>query len=181
MGDNITPPQQAFNWVADVYGSTDEIKASGQVIVGLLHEDIGHLGIFVSGKVATKEHAQIVSVMKSIEALPPGLYGMKIKEVTGADGSVEYEVEFIERQLEDVVAQLNRFGRKDEEPFEAVAEISEFNQKAYELFAQPLVQAMSNDTSGRDPAASSTRCASSSGRRRTRIPGWRGSARWPRQ
>ena len=23
MGDNITPPQQAFNWVADVYGSTD--------------------------------------------------------------------------------------------------------------------------------------------------------------
>ena len=60
MGDNITPPQQAFNWVADVYGSTEEIKARGQVIVGLLHEDIGHLGIFVSGKVAKKEHAQIV-------------------------------------------------------------------------------------------------------------------------
>src|SRR5687768_15242648 len=30
MGDNITPPQQAFNWVADVYGSTEEIKARGQ-------------------------------------------------------------------------------------------------------------------------------------------------------
>jgi hypothetical protein len=59
-GDNITPPQQAFNWVADVYGSTEEIKARGQVIVGLVHEDIGHLGIFVSGKVAKKEHAQIV-------------------------------------------------------------------------------------------------------------------------
>src|SRR6185369_17077517 len=37
MGDNITPPQQAFNWVADVYGSTEEIKARGQVIVGLMH------------------------------------------------------------------------------------------------------------------------------------------------
>ncbi len=60
LGDNITPPQQAFNWVADVYGSTEEIKARGQVIVGLMHEDIGHLGIFVSGKVAKKEHAQIV-------------------------------------------------------------------------------------------------------------------------
>ena len=60
MGDNITPPQQAFNWVADVYGSTEEIKARGQVIVGLLHQDVGHLGIFVSGKVAKKEHAQIV-------------------------------------------------------------------------------------------------------------------------
>src|SRR3982751_2532955 len=39
MGDNITPPQQAFNWVGDVYGSTDEIKARGQVIVGLMHQD----------------------------------------------------------------------------------------------------------------------------------------------
>ncbi len=83
MGDNITPPQQAFNWVADVYGSTEEIKARGQVIVGLLHEDVGHLGIFVSGKVAKKEHAQIVSVLKSIEALPPGLYGMQITETQG--------------------------------------------------------------------------------------------------
>ena len=73
LGDNITPPQQAFNWVADVYSSTEEIKARGQVIVGLMQEDIGHLGIFVSGKVAKKEHAQIVSVLKSIEALPPGL------------------------------------------------------------------------------------------------------------
>ena len=72
MGDNITPPQQAFNWVADVYGSTEEIKARGQAIVGLLHENIGHLGIFVSGGVAKKEHAQIVAVLESIEALPPG-------------------------------------------------------------------------------------------------------------
>ena len=49
-----------------------------------MHEDVGHLGIFVSGKVAKKEHAQIVSVLKSIEALPPGLYGMQIAERKGA-------------------------------------------------------------------------------------------------
>ena len=85
MGDNITPPQQAFNWVADVYGSTDEIKSRGQTIVGLLHKEIGHLGIFVSGKIAKKEHAQIVSVLKSIEGLPPGLYGMNINEAKGGD------------------------------------------------------------------------------------------------
>src|SRR5262249_53243662 len=87
MGDNITPPQQAFNWVADYYESTDEIKANGQVIVGLLHQDVGHLGIFVSGKVAKREHAQIVSVLKSIEALPPGLYGMKITESPTSNGA----------------------------------------------------------------------------------------------
>ncbi len=149
MGDNITPPQQAFNWVADVYGSTDEIKARGQVIVGLLHQDIGHLGIFVSGKVAKKEHAQIVSVLKSVEALPPGLYGMQINEIKGRDGKVAYEVEFHERRLEDVVKQLNRLERADEKPFEAVAAMSEFNQRAYELFAQPMVQSMGNEVSAK--------------------------------
>jgi len=149
MGDNITPPQQAFNWVADVYGSTEEIKARGQVIVGLLHQDVGHLGIFVSGKVAKKEHAQIVEVLKSVESLPPGLYGMQIKEVKGRDGRVGYEVEFHERRLEDIVKQLNRLERADEKPFEAVAAMSEFNQRAYELFAQPFVQAMGNEVSAK--------------------------------
>ncbi len=149
MGDNITPPQQAFNWVADVYGSTDEIKARGQTIVGLVHQDVGHLGIFVSGKVAKKEHAQIVSVLKSIEALPPGLWGMRIHERKGGNGQVEYDVDFVEHRLEDVVARLNRFQRQDEKPFEAVAAVSEFNQRAYELFAQPFVQSLSNELTAR--------------------------------
>jgi pimeloyl-ACP methyl ester carboxylesterase len=149
MGDNITPPQQAFNWVGDIYGSTEEIKARGQVIVGLVHQDIGHLGIFVSGKVAKKEHAQVVSVLKSIEALPPGLYGMAISERKGEGGAVEYDVEFREHSLEEVTARLNRFERSDEKPFEAVAALSEFNQRAYELFAQPFVQSMSNEWSAR--------------------------------
>src|SRR5262245_38759872 len=140
LGDNITPPQQAFNWVADVYGSTDEIKARGQTIVGLLHQDIGHLGIFVSGKVAKKEHAQIVSVLKSIEALPPGLWAMQIREGSGT-GDAQYEVAFVERELEDVAEHLNRFERTDEQAFQSVAALSELNQRAYELFARPFVQA----------------------------------------
>ena len=145
LGDNITPPQQAFNWVADVYGSTDEIKARGQVIVGLMHQDIGHLGIFVAGKVAKKEHAQIVSVLESIEALPPGLYGMQIAEKPGRDGETSYDVDLVELRLEDVAARLNRFKREDERPFEAMNAVSEFNQRAYELFGRPLVKAMSNE------------------------------------
>src|SRR5581483_2177244 len=144
MGDNITPPQQAFNCVADIYESTEEIKARGQVIVGLLHKTIGHLGIFVSGKVAKKEHRQLVSVLKSIEALPPGLYGMEILERKRPDGSVEYDVQIVERRLEDVVDRLNRFKRIDESAFRAVEELSEFNQYAYELFGRPIVQALSN-------------------------------------
>jgi hypothetical protein len=149
LGDNITPPQQAFNWVADVYGSTEEIKARGQVIVGLMQEEVGHLGIFVSGKVARKEGTQIASVLKSIEALPPGLYGMQIAESKGADGRPSYEVSLVEQRLEDVVARLNRFKRADEKPFEAARIVAEFNQRAYELFGRPLVKAIANEYGAR--------------------------------
>jgi pimeloyl-ACP methyl ester carboxylesterase len=149
LGDNITPPQQAFNWVADVYGSTDEIKARGQVIVGLLHQNAGHLGIFVSGKVAKKEYTEIVSVLKSIEALQPGLYGMEIIEKPQANGGMDYEVQFVEVRLEEVVGRLNRFQRMDEKPFETVEKVSEFNQRAYELFARPIIQGMSNEVGAR--------------------------------
>jgi hypothetical protein len=145
LGDNITPPQQAFNWVADVYGSTEEIKARGQVIVALMHENVGHLGIFVSGKVARKEGTQIASVLKSIEALPPGLYGMEIVESKGRDGKPSYDVNLVEQRLEEVVARMNRFKRQDEKPFEAARTVAEFNQRAYELFGRPLVKAVANE------------------------------------
>jgi pimeloyl-ACP methyl ester carboxylesterase len=139
MGDNITPPQQAFNWIMDVYSSTEEIKANGQTIVGLIHEDIGHLGIFVSGKVAKKEHTQIVSVLKYIQELPPGLYGMEIHETVGKDGNVEYDVTLHERKLEDL-KRLQKYDRVDEKPFEAVAALSELTERAYELLVRPAVR-----------------------------------------
>ncbi|HET8831373.1 MAG TPA: DUF3141 domain-containing protein, partial [Casimicrobiaceae bacterium] len=139
MGDNITPPQQAFNWISDIYSSTEEIKANGQTIVGLIHEDIGHLGIFVSGKVAKKEHTQIISVLKYIQELPPGLYGMEIHEIVGADGNVAYDVTLHERKLEDL-KRLQKYDRVDEKPFEAVAALSELTERAYELLVRPAVR-----------------------------------------
>ena len=51
-GDDITPPQQALGWILDLYDDDDDIVANGQTIVYSLHQSIGHLGIFVSGKVA---------------------------------------------------------------------------------------------------------------------------------
>jgi hypothetical protein len=115
------------------------------VIVGLLHESIGHLGIFVAGQVVRKEHAQIVSVLETIEALPPGIYGMEIS----GDESRGYDVQFVEYALEEAVARLNREQRADEAPFEAVAAVSEKNQRAYERLVQPFVQAVSSEASAR--------------------------------
>jgi pimeloyl-ACP methyl ester carboxylesterase len=144
MGDNITPPQQAFNWIADIYESTEEIKAHGQTIVGLLHEEIGHLGIFVSGQVAKKEHTQIVEVLNYIQTLPPGLYGMDIEETVARDGTVSYDVTLKERSLEDLRTSRG-YEKVDEKPFEAVAALSELLERAYSLLARPLVRAATPD------------------------------------
>ncbi len=73
-GDNITPPQQALDWILDLYNHEDEVIENGQTIVYTLHQSIGHLGIFVSGKVANKEDKELVDFMDMIDLLPPGLY-----------------------------------------------------------------------------------------------------------
>ena len=78
--------------MADLYPTTEALKANGQVIVGLMHETVGHLGIFVSGQVAKREHTQIVDLIEYIEHLPPGLYGMQVEE-RQANGSVRYDVD----------------------------------------------------------------------------------------
>ena len=73
-GDNITPPQQALGWILDLYENVDEIRSYGQTIVYTIHESVGHLGIFVSGGVARKEHGEFSSNIDLIDTLPPGLY-----------------------------------------------------------------------------------------------------------
>ena len=71
-GDNITPPQQALGWILDLYKNVDEIRAYGQTIVYTIHETVGHLGIFVSGGIAKKEHSEFSSNIDLIDVLPPG-------------------------------------------------------------------------------------------------------------
>jgi hypothetical protein len=71
QGDNITPPQQALDWILDLYENADEIRSYGQTIVYTVHETVGHLGIFVSSGVARKEHGEFSSNIDLIDALPP--------------------------------------------------------------------------------------------------------------
>ncbi|WP_262300283.1 DUF3141 domain-containing protein [Microvirga sesbaniae] len=137
LGDNITPPQQAFNWVADLYPTTEALKANGQVIVGLMHKSVGHLGIFVSGAVAKREYTQIADLIEYIEHLPPGLYRMQVEEQK-ANGSVRYDVLLTEMPVEDLKV-LQKYSRKDEMPFAAVEKTSEALASAYETFVHPFV------------------------------------------
>src|SRR5437773_9772651 len=72
-GDNITPPQQALDWILDLYDDVDDIRSYGQTIVYTIRDKIGHLGIFVAGPVASQEHGEFGSNIDLIDSLPPVL------------------------------------------------------------------------------------------------------------
>jgi hypothetical protein len=150
-GDNITPPQQALGWITDLYGREDEIVANGQTIVYTLHQTIGHLGIFVSGKVAIKEHAEFASCMEMIDLMPPGLYEAVIDEVDEGTERPDlihgkYLFRLEARTLDDIRA-LGANSDEDNQRFAAVARLSEVNYGLYRTLAQPMVRAMTTEQS----------------------------------
>jgi len=148
-GDNITPPQQALNWILDCYPSEREIVAREQTIVYLLHHDIGHLGIFVSGRVAQREHSEIVQGLDLIETLPPGLWEMLIEDKHPDAPGAElipgrYLVRFESRRLDDIRALDDT--REDERPFTAVARMSAVNEGLYRTFVSPWIKPFVTET-----------------------------------
>jgi pimeloyl-ACP methyl ester carboxylesterase/tellurite resistance protein len=143
-GDNITPPQQALNWVAETYADVNEIRIRGQRIVYMVHEQVGHLGIFVSSQIAKKEHSEVASTLKTIEALAPGLYEMRIEDVTEKDGHMHFTVGFAERTLDDIRALDDNIG--DERPFAAVARAAEVQAQVYDTIVRPFLRAAVTDT-----------------------------------
>ena len=142
-GDNITPPQQALNWIVDNYTDEREIAIRGQRIIYMVHDQVGHLGIFVSSKIAKKEHTEVTSTLKTIEALPPGLYEMSIDDYEGELLDRSFTVSFHERTMEDL-KQIDD-GRDDEVPFAAVARASEQQAEFYDVCVRPFVQAAVTD------------------------------------
>lgn len=139
-GDNITPPQQALNWIPDSYADEREIEIRGQRILYMVHEQVGHLGIFVSSSIARREHTQMTSTLKTIEALPPGLYEMMIEDVAGVGDEKRFTVSFHKRKLTDIEAYSDS-GRAEEPAFAAVARMSDALVEGYETTLRPLVQA----------------------------------------
>ena len=147
--DNITPPAQALDWILDLYSSIDDIRAHGQTIIYAVHESIGHLGIFVSGSVATKEHDEFASNIDLIDVLPPGLYEAVITPKEAASSIDDdlvggnYLVRFEARTLDDIRS-LGGNSLDDERKFAAVARLSEINLGLYRVFVQPWVKAWAN-------------------------------------
>jgi pimeloyl-ACP methyl ester carboxylesterase len=148
-GDNITPPQQALGWITDVYGSDDDIQACGQTIIYSVHGSVGHLGIFVSGGIARKEHNEFSSNIDLIDVLPPGLYEAvmtpRTDDAANQDRIVgNWIVRFEPRTLGDV-RDIVQPDPENERRFATVRRVSEINLGLYRTLFQPFVRAAVNE------------------------------------
>ena len=152
-GDNITPPPQALGWITDLYRDDEEVRLHDQTIVYSVHDSIGHLGIFVSGKVGHKEHQKFASNIDLINLLPAGLYQAKIVDKTADTPNAElasgdYVLSLEQRGLEDVRA-IVQPSVENERKFAAAARVSEVNLSLYRSFVQPWVRAVVTPQSAR--------------------------------
>jgi len=148
QGDNITPPQQALDWILDNYQSVEEIRRWGQRIFYIIDPKVGHLAIFVGTAVAAKDHAEFINNMELIDAMPPGLYEIIISEKStdqalGSPNVASFELRIEARGLEDI-RRLGCNSSEDEREFAAVARVSELNNALYQTYLQPWIRMMSS-------------------------------------
>jgi len=141
QGDEVVPPQQALHWISDLYSDVLELKLEGQVIVYHIHDTVGHLGLFMSSKVAQKEHRQIIDLLHHIEQLPPGLYELVIHEETAADGTMTAIPTLEERSIADI-QEMQEEHKLDNKLFDFVHHVSSMNATLYDLFVSPWVRAV---------------------------------------
>ncbi|MEM6531657.1 MAG: DUF3141 domain-containing protein [Myxococcota bacterium] len=143
-GDNITPPPQALGWILDLYHTDEEVLESQQTIVYAIHDSIGHLGIFVSGSVARKEHAEVTSNIDLIDMLGPGIYEMVLEKVdpkAKETGFVLHDhiTRFEPRDLDDI-REIVKHTEDDERAFETVARISQTNLELFRMYVEPAIK-----------------------------------------
>ena len=158
--DNITPPPQALDWILDLYESVDDIRAHGQTIIYAIHPSAGHLGIFVSGSVAKKEHDEFASNIDLIDVLPPGLYEAVMTPKKEATRPPISSVAIT--SCGSKLARSKTSGRsaataeEDERNLQRSARLSEINLGLYRTFVQPWIKLWANDGFRRLDAANAT-------------------------
>ncbi|WP_454863455.1 DUF3141 domain-containing protein [Pseudomonas hormoni] len=142
-GDNITSPQQALDWITDVYPSDLALQNAGRTIVYLRHASIGHLGIFVSGEVARREHRELLGAVDAINELPGGLYEMLIDDLP-ENSDTPYAVRFERRRIADIHGKVQP-PRDDDREFALVERASDFNNTLYDGFVRPWLRQLINE------------------------------------
>jgi len=116
-----------------------------------VHETVGHLGIFVSGGVAKKEHQEFASNIDLIDCLAPGLYEAVIRKKTADAAHAElatgdYISRFERRTLDDIRA-LGGNTLDEERSFAGVARLSDVNLGLYRTLLQPMIRSLASEQS----------------------------------
>ncbi len=130
---------------SDLYADVDEIRAYGQTIVYTVHESVGHLGIFVSGGIAKKEHVEFSSNIDLIDVLPPGLYEKQRSRPGRRYGECRSGCRRMGNAMRGADARRypQRMGGnspEDERRFAAAKRVSEINLAAYQKVSPALDQ-----------------------------------------
>ena len=141
-GDNITPPGQALGWITDLYQDDEQVQERDQTIIYATHETIGHLGIFVSGNVGKKEHAEFAANIDMLDLLPPGIYQAEIEDAGHQAGDDDPYLTRIRRSSVAEVREIVGQDLESERRFAAAAAVSQANLALYRQFVQPWVQAL---------------------------------------
>lgn len=142
-GDAVSTVPQALRWIPDVWGSSAAIRAAGRTIIYTTHDSASHLSIFVSAAVADDHHRRIGSVMRTIEALPPGLYEMVVDRAAPGEEVVHFEA----RDTDAIRALCDP--EAEDEPFAVAAEAADWVTRGYEMTLAPTLRALSSQASAR--------------------------------
>ncbi|MEB5964371.1 DUF3141 domain-containing protein [Comamonas testosteroni] len=150
-GDNITPPAQALGWITDLYASDDDVRAHDQTIIFSTHDSIGHLGIFVSGAVGSKQHRKFASAIEQINLLPAGLYRASVDDATAQEQELLHDPYLLSIRASglDEVRDIVKPDAQAERRFDAAARVSDINLALYRSLWQPWVRAFSTSESAR--------------------------------
>lgn len=140
-GDAVSTVQQALRWIPDVWGSAARLRAAGRTIIYTTHDSASHLSIFVSADVAGDHHRRIGSVMRTIEALPPGLYEMTV--AGPGDGSAPV-IGFAAREMDAILALCDP--PEADTAFARANDLGDWLTRGYDLMAGPWIRAMTSPT-----------------------------------
>ena len=146
-GDNITPPQQALDWILDNYQSVDEIRQCGQRIFYTIDPQGRPFGDFRRHQGGRKGSCRVHQQHRAHRDDAAGALRNRDHREAGqrsvCDGEAgAFDLSIEERGLDDIRA-LGCNSLEDEREFAAVARVSDLNNALYQTFLQPWIKMMS--------------------------------------
>ena len=150
-GDNITPPQQALNWIPDLYRASKRFASTTRPSSTACTRKSGTSASSCRRasrrrKPTVREHAR-ADRQPAAGPLRSGDHRHPSPDAGAGIRRGRYLIQFQPRTIDDILKLDD--GRGDERAFEVVNRVSQINQGLYETFLSPVVKALSNEGAAR--------------------------------